>query len=395
LLPRDLLSLTSHDRETTPRYLTARDEAWVAAVVHEVALWVGHTVGERARALKTRSADLAAEHGVAPRLLDGLVHVLVRTYSSAVPCARDPIEVRAVTFEEAARDATFDRPAVLARAATRLGLEPPHIEAGLFADRERSRRIVAPLVPVTTGEAIDAFNLSLVEGLLARSTRVVVEVEPSADDVIRFAKRAGLLCTWVRDDERLRLELSGPLSLLRHTSKYSRTLARFFPALIGRARLRVEAHCLVRDEPVTVHISECDPLFRHTSAPATAAGEATFEQTLVRAIDRLATGWEVEGDPRGHQATNHPDLVLRRGDHTVHVEIIRFHTPEHVQRRLESLPRDGPPTLVCLDETLACVLGTVPGTVLRFRKRLDAATLLNAADALVTTASTRTIDGGA
>jgi predicted nuclease of restriction endonuclease-like RecB superfamily len=384
LLPRDLLSLTSHDRETTPRYLTARDEDWVAAVVHEVRAWVGRTIGERALALRTRSPELAAEHGIASRLIDGLLHVLTRTYSSEVACGRDPVEVRAITFDEAALHTTFDREAALARAAARLHLDPRQVEAGLFADRERARRIVAPLAPVSSVEARDAFNLSLVEGLLARSARVVIELDAAGDEVIRFARRAGLLCTWTGDDARLRLDVSGPLSILRHTAKYGRALARFFPVLLGRPHLHLHAHCLVRDdEKVVVHITDADPVFRHTAPPAESTG---IDATLVRAIERLGTGWEVVPDGLPEDRVLRPDLVLRRGACVVHVEIIRFHTTEHLRRRIESLPREGPPTLVCLDESLACDRAAVPHDVhdvLRFRRRLDAATLLRAADALV------------
>ena len=381
MLPKDLLTLTTHERVTTPRYLTARDEAWVVIVIAEVATWVGRTLGERARGLRERGPVLASELGVTQRLLDGLLHVLTRTYPSEVASRVDPIEVRAVLFAEAAMGPKLDREGVLARSAQRLGLQTSEIESGLFADRERARRILAPIVPSSVGEVIDAFNLALVQGLLACSSRVRIEIEGDAGEVIRFAKRVGLLCTWTGDGERTRLDVSGPLTILRHTTKYSHVLARFFPTLMLRPHLRIDARCLVRDEEVNVLVTSADPVCRHVVPPQS---DDAWLDSLSRAIDRLGTGWSVVPEGEVPSLTiDHPDLVLRRGHTLVLVEMVRFHTAEHLRRRLAKMPRDGPKVLVCLDESLAGDLGGMTGTFHRFRRKIDAARLLNDVDALV------------
>ena len=151
-----------------------------------------------------------------------------------------------------------------------------------------------------------------------------------------------MLCTWTVDGERTRLDVSGPLAILRQTTKYSHALARFFPALMARARMRVEAQCVVRDEAFEVHVTSDDPLCRHGSP---ASSDTAWRETLARAIDRLGTGWSVvPAASLASDAGQHSDLVLRRGETLVLIEVIRFH---------------------------------------RFRRKIDAAALLNDVDALV------------
>lgn len=388
MLPADLLLVTSREGRpgrASPRYLSGRDEVWVRAVVDASDAYVGRTVGERDAELPNRVRSIAREHGVSARAADGVAYVLSRRFKSEVDAKLDPAKVRTVTFEEGARDELFDRDAALTRAAARFTVSVDELRRALFADRPNRRRIIPPPSPVSATDIVERYNLALVQGLLLRSERVTVEVREHVRAVVRFAKLSGLLCTYAVGENGTRLEVSGPLSILRHTTKYGFALASFFPAVVATTGFRLEARCVLKGEPIVVHIDATDRIARTHKLPKDA--DSAVERALARDVGRLGTPWslvrEADAITIGGRAF-FPDFTLRHRDgFLVLVEVVGFYTPEYLRSKLEALRGAASrPLVVCIDETLACDDGEVPGTVLRFRKRVDAGSLIAAADRL-------------
>jgi predicted nuclease of restriction endonuclease-like RecB superfamily len=394
LLPLDLLSIASRDghlARAVPRYLTPRDEVWVRAVLDLFDGYVGRSVAERAAELPDRVRAIAREHGVYARAADGLAHVLARRFKSKVAGRLEPIEVRRVVFEEAGRDAVFDRTTVLQRAAMRLSATADEAERALFADRPGARQIDALAAPLPPLEAIEAYNLALVQGILLRSERVVVEVKEHLHAVVRFAKLAGLLCTCAFGERGTRLEISGPLAILRHTTKYGFALASFFPAVVSTAGFRLEARCLLRGEPIVVHVDATDRLARTHKLPRDA--DSAVERALARDVRRLNSAWTLTREANAIDVGNRlffPDFTLRRDGDLVLVEIVGFYTPEYLRSKLEALrAARSHMMIVCIDESLACAdgAGEIVGKVLRYERRVDARALINVAEEMVSTAN--------
>ncbi|MFI5302243.1 MAG: DUF790 family protein, partial [Polyangiales bacterium] len=328
---------------------------------------------------------IARAHGVAARDADGVVHVLARRSKATVTSAVEPAEARRVAFEEGARDDVFDRDASLRRAASRLSTTPVLLEQSLFADRPGARRLSAPTSPLSPLEAIELYNLALVQGLLLRSERVVVEVREHLRAVVRFAKLTGLLCTCRAGDRGTRLEISGPLAIFRHTTKYGFALASFFPAVLSTTQFRLEALCVLRGEPKHVAIEASDRIARTHKLPRDA--DSAVERALARDVRRIGAPWRLEREADAIVVGGRiffPDFTLRREGAAVLVEIVGFYTPEYLRSKLDVLRSVGArPMIVCVDESLACADGDVPGVVLRFRRRVDAFALLRVADSLV------------
>jgi predicted nuclease of restriction endonuclease-like RecB superfamily len=77
-----------------------------------------------------------------------------------------------------------------------------------------------------------------------------------------------------------------------------------------------------------------------------------------------------------------PDFTLRHADgFVVLVEVVGFYTPSICARSSKRCAASRP-LVVCVDDSLACEDGEVPGTVLRFKKRANAPALIAAADRL-------------
>lgn len=384
MLPSHLLSLTRHDDHATPSYLGDRDEPWVRAVVDLADGYIGRTVGERDEGLVPRVRALAAEHGVLQRVGDGLAHTIARAQRSTIASAKAPSAIRDVVFAEAARDDTLDRDVALARAALRLELTCAEIEQGLFADRACARKILVPLKPLSARTAIEAYNLGLVQGLLLRSELVTVDLREHVRAVVRFAKLSQLLCTFGLGARGTRLEVSGPLTVLRHTTKYGYALARFFPAILGTTGYRLEARCLIGGEPVPVRIDASDRIARTHVLPRDT--DSHIEEALVRDVRRLNRGWTLIREADAIQVGDRlffPDFRLERDGRHILVEVVGFWTPEYLRSKLEALRAvRGHRMIVCIDENLSCDSGEIAGEVLRFRKRVDARALLDVAERL-------------
>lgn len=384
-MPTELLSITRHEHHASPRYLTARDEPWVRALLALFDTFVGRTALERDRGLPSTVRSIAQEHGVSTRVCEGVARVVSSRFRAEVVSAIDPRAVRGVVFEEAARDDVLDRGAVLDRCARRLDSTPVDVERSLFADRPAARRLAAPRETLSPIEIIEAYNLALVQGLLVRTERVVVEVAEHVRAVVRFAKLNGLLCTCALGERGTRLEVSGPLSILRHTTKYGHALARFFPAVLSTTRFRLEASCVLWGEPVRLRIDATDRIARTHRLPRDA--DSAVERALARDFRRLRTDWSLEREAdaiRVGERMFFPDFTLRRGAQRVLVEVVGYYTPEYLHSKLEALraARDQR-LIVCVDDTLACGDGDIEGRVLRFKHRVDARALVAAADELV------------
>jgi len=384
LLPAHQLSLEQSEGYATPRYLTARDEVWLRAVLDVFDGFVGRTVAERDEHLSQRVRPIAREHGITERVIDGVTTVLLRKYKTGVVAVVEPTAARRIAFVESAANAQPDRDAALVRAAAHLSAGPLDVARSLFADRHAAR-VINAAPSLSAADAVEAYNLALVQGLLLRSEVVTVHVREHVRAVVRFAKLTGLLCTYAIDEHGTRLDVSGPLSVLRHTTKYGFALASFFPAVLATPGFRLQARCIVKGETLFVRIDASDRIARTHALPKDA--DSKVERALARDVRRLDRGWQLSRETDAitvGQRVFFPDFTLRKGGASVLVEVVGFYTPEYLRSKLETLrAANVRRMIVCIDESLACDDGEVPGTVIRFKRKIDAAALLDAAERMV------------
>ncbi len=384
MLPTTLLSYDTHEGRLLPRYLTARDEAWIRHVLDALFDFVDRPVGEREACLPERLARVGREHGVGERVLEGVASVVERTFKSEVRAAIAPRDARQAVFLAAASAPAFDRGAALARASTQTRVPLRELDAALFADVPTARIVTAPAQPLAPNEVVEHYNLALVQGLLNRAEHVVLQVREHVRAVVRFAKLTGLLCTCALDGEGTRLEISGPLTVLRKTTKYGHALAKFLPAALATPRTRIVARCLIGGDPLRLVLDGSERLARTHALPRDA--DSAVERALARDVRKLDRGWTLVRESAAVQVGARvvfPDFTLRHegSDARVLVEIVGFHTPEYLRSKLEALRAiDALPLIVCVDEDLGCGDDAIPGEVLRYRGRVDAAALLERAE---------------
>jgi hypothetical protein len=362
--------------------------------MHEMDALTGLTVQQVNEALEDRVFPQCCSHGAHWRAARGVARILAKSWTPKVIAAARPIEIRMLVFTLAAQGRP--RGEVVQEAAQTLGVPEAQVLEGLFADRATARRVVAPEHPPQPQQVVDQYNLVLVQSLLGRSTIVRARAREHVKSVVRFAKLHGLICECVVDEEGTRIELSGPLSLLHHTTKYGHALARFFPALIATPGWSLEASCILprlRQEASKHDDDEPRPLQLRLAAGAPVACphalpaevDSAVERALLRDIRRLRRDWRVYRETaaiRSGNALFFPDFCLVRGTHRVLVEVMGYYTPSYLARKIQLLREARIHKLiVCVDASLACDDGEPRAdVVLRYRRRVDAGALLDAAD---------------
>ena len=382
MLPRALLSFDLVHGTLVPRYLTARSEVWIRVVLEEMDGLVGRTAKDVDEAFSARIAPRARAVGASARALAGVRHILGRIWRLAMVAPLPPVRVRQVAYEQAVRG-PGGRDEAIDRAACILGSSREEVLASLFADRPEDRCLAASAAPQSPREVLERYNLALVQGLVLSAREVTVHAREHVRAVVRYAKLKRLLCTYGASEGGTLIHLSGPLSVLRRTTKYGHSLASFLPAVVSTPGWSLEARCEVAGREGLLRASSSDPLARTHALPRDA--DSNVERRLVRDVRRLGSAWTIERETDAIQVAGRlffPDFTLRRGLDRVLVEIVGFYTPEYLASKLSVLRAAGlDGIIVCVDESLACSGDDiVAGAVLRYRQHVDATQLLAAAD---------------
>jgi predicted nuclease of restriction endonuclease-like RecB superfamily len=299
-----------------------------------------------------------------------------------VSAVTKPAELRQLVFGMAA-ESTLAREEILRLAADRLDVSTGDIVRSLFADRAGERVLSPPVALPSAFDVVRAYNLSLLQGLLASASAVRIRLRERVAEVARHAKSKGLIALFSIGEGETIVDLSGPIALFHHTTKYARALAAFLPAVLGTRGWKMVARCEVGEESRVLRASASDSLAR--PALATRLTEPAACRSLVRELKKLRTDWAIERDPAAYRWEGgllFPDLVLRRGDREVLVEIAGFYTEGFLRKKLRELDAAALSNVVlCLDESLACSDGGVTSPVLhRFHGRIDARRLLEVAE---------------
>ena len=382
MLPARFLTYSHHGGQLVPHYLAPPDEPWVREVISELDSLVGKTALEIEKAFSERISEAARTGNVPSRTICGLWHVCLRIWTLKSVATTRPSRVRSVVFDAAATSS--DREGALETAAAKLGLTREEVLASLFADRPAARKLQSPACLPSPGEVVRLYNLALLQGLLLHSSEVVVHARTHVRSVVRFARLKRLLCTYDNDAEGLRLTLSGPLSVLRYTTKYGHALATFVPSAIATPGWSLEARCHLGPKgEARLVASSGDPIASTHALPSDV--DSAVERHLLRDFRRLGSSWMIARETaalRVGRRVFFPDFSLTRGDDRILVEIVGYYTPEYLESKLRAfrearLER----MIVCVDEALACgEEQIIAGAVVRYRRRVDAGHLLEAAD---------------
>jgi predicted nuclease of restriction endonuclease-like RecB superfamily len=206
----------------------------------------------------------------------------------------------------------------------------------------------------------------------ARELRLVVW--DGAHELIRTAKRYGLLVTVSRSGDATVLAIVGPLLLFHDTGVYGGALASVVPLLADLARFELTVVCDFGYGPSTLRVTP--PVLL---PPVVPRGKPSLAVRLARDLAKLAPEVRIERDPPPIASTTtglvFPDLALEhRGTRTA-IEILWFATAEYIAAQLARYAAAGTRALLCVRDQAPGSAADHP-QILRFPGRLSAAAVL-------------------
>jgi predicted nuclease of restriction endonuclease-like RecB superfamily len=306
-------------------------------------------IDEALRALEVPARDRLAAAGLRKVIEDRCEY--------AVGGDADPEKLREEVFAAAARAhkaldvrADFDRAAVLAEVAGRLGTTPEAIEAGLYADL-RGSEILKSVDPLPPEAAIERYNLGLAQAILLRAVRVTVRLGKAEPRLVRRIFRSirfhQLIHVVRRDAEGgYTIELDGPFSLFESVQRYGLKLALFLPSVLACPSFHVRAEVLWGKErqPFVFELGPGDGLVSSAPEPPDTSPEL---ELFCAGFERLESAWKVRRSTKifalpGEVACV-PDLVFENGEtgEEVYLEVFGFWSRAAVWQRVEQIRHGG------------------------------------------------------
>lgn len=331
---------------------------------------VGRRQGEILRAIR----ELEESAGVDHRYVRGLKTLMVRRCTFEVESAVDPFLARKTVFEEASISPVLsekDRENVIKKAAGELGIGSEELEKALWADSEEEL-VLRGLREIEAEELIRLYNTSLAQTMLFKASAMTVRMKEGHKELIRRAKRLGLMYFADRRRGYLHIHIYGPASLLKMTEKYGTSLAKLFPGVIASPSWSLKADIVLRSSwpgrgsgsfPRILEFRIDDSkkqLFSSSrqSLPPHREFDSSVEERFARAFAALRTNWSIKREPEPLVAGGKvfiPDFLLEKNRARVYLEIVGFWTEEYLKRKLQKLRELEKVNLIlAVDRNLAC-----------------------------------------
>ncbi len=382
MLPADRIHVRILDHEALPVWIGEEDHPWLRALIEDFARLDNHPYREVIAFLQEppRTSSPPAKRRMA---IWKLLNLCKRM--------RPPFDAGALrgalaTAAQEARNADrFDRTVILAACAVRLGIPADDIERQMYADLPGERRLRVPDPLPDPRSLASGINMALAQGLLQLSSEVILDIFGGARAIVRQVRLRRLLCMVSRAaPSGMRLEISGPFSLFRHTTMYGRALASILPLLPWCDRFELTARCVLRGRAVVVRLHPGDPI---AAAEPTRTYDSKLEERFARDFGQLSLDWDLIREPEPVEAGSvliFPDFaIVHRRDPTKRflLEIVGFWTPEYLKSKLDHLramPRI--PLVLCIDRGLNCSAEDLPSQarIVWFQKRIEVAAVLAA-----------------
>jgi len=221
------------------------------------------------------------------------------------------------------------------------------LQDALYADLPDQQKLTRRGGPKTPSDLLHRYNVALVQALLLHASAVTVRMRrPDSKRVrqlFRYLKFHQLMYRVSGSAAELAIQVDGPQSLLRQSSRYGLQLAIFFPAvLLQPGSWTLEAEVLwgkARKLKKSLTIAHTRGLQSHYADRG--AWRSNAEKWFVERFEQLDTGWTVHPGELldlGRQKLLVPDLTLRRDGRVAHLDIVGFWRRTYLDKRLAQTP---------------------------------------------------------
>lgn len=363
MLPVELVIARKYGDTLRPRFaaFSARNLATAEQVIATYRQHQGARKGELDAALEALEG---AE--VDYRVIRGLATLVAQGCRFEMVAPLPPQQVRNAVFQTAATQGIPVTPAarqrILTRVATKLETTVDAVETSLYADLESDARVTA-IELRDPQELVQRYNVSLAQTLLFRASTMTVTATGQWPRIFQQIKRLRLIYRIERSEDRYRVQVEGPLSLFRHTTRYGTNLARLLPTIVTTEAWAIDAQVRRRAQDrtlLTVHLDSQHHgrFFPPPRRPQAMRFDSAVERDFAQRFLSVDTGWTLQRAPHPLPVGRWvmiPDFRFDKAGMTVYLEVAGFWTPGYLQHKLTQLEalRDVD-MIIAADRTLAC-----------------------------------------
>jgi predicted nuclease of restriction endonuclease-like RecB superfamily len=311
------------------------------------------------------------------RLIRGLATLLDRRSTFAVDSPIDPYQLRKAAFS---RSQGFvlsegEKGRIIGEISEELKIRPEEVEKYLWSDLE-DEQVMRGFEPVVAEELLAAYNLSLTQTLLFRSTVLEFRVRENWKRIFRGIKRLGLMYYLNRDQGGYTVSVEGPISIIKLTERYGTNLAKLLPEIMVRGEWWVRAQIVSRwrgdRRLLTFELTSSEGvLLPERPMEPREVYDSSLEENFAKRFNSLGTRWKLlrEPEPIPTGATVMiPDFAFVLGKRRIFMEVVGFWTPDYLEKKLNKLQavRDVE-MIIAVDASLG-ISKKVPGKVILFER---------------------------
>ncbi len=365
MLPSDLLRVRFTKDRVFPLFLKDKD------IASDIISIFKKNVGKKLKELKKEIEELEE---VDYKLVRGLFTLLLRRCRLEENVKIDPRVLRRKLFERGFVTDERERRRIIKEIAEELRISKEDVEECFLADLEEEK-IIKDFKEIDAEELIKMYNLSIVQTLLFKATKIEAHFSGNFQRIFRAIKRLGLMYMARKNDEFV-VEIEGPASVLKLTEKYGTSIAKVFPEIVKAKRWWIKAYTFFRNRNKT-YIFFIDSRKRNlfNVKEEEMSFDSNVEKDFYIRFKSMETGWKIIREPepiildRTHVFI--PDFKFVKGDMEVYMEIVGFWTPEYLRKKIYKLQRlKDENFIIAVDEELSCSTENVKGNIILFRKRI-------------------------
>jgi len=428
MLPAELL-IAKRCRETIRPAYVSYEPHFMELAESMISVYEGGMGKKRS---EIRSQLRVLEDGIYDfRLIRGLEALLERRSVFVTESPVDPPRLRRAVFSASGGFAATEgeRQRILEGVAAEFGIAAGDVDRYLWGDLE-DEQVMKDFEPISPMGLLEAYNLSLTQTLLFRSTVLTFRVKQNWKRIFRSIKFLNLMYSIEREGGRegassgagpgassnntssgtspgpasdrprsgsgsgsgsyaYSVTVEGPTSMIKMTERYGTNLAKLIPEVIGGGEWEIRAQIVSRwkgeKRLLTFELSSLEGVPLPARTRTEEEYDSSLEESFARRFKALGTKWRILREPEPIPVGSTvmiPDFAFELGGRRIYLEIVGFWTPEYLKRKLAKLQEVGAETdlIVAADSSLG-ITRKLPGRVVFFEKEVPLKPILDELEA--------------
>ncbi|MEM0303621.1 MAG: DUF790 family protein [Saccharolobus sp.] len=247
----------------------------------------------------------------------------------------------------------------------------------IYEDLDEEKKIIE-LFSISPEDLIKLYNLSLLQTIFFNAYKITVYIKENWKNLIRRIKFLGLM--YLAYDNPLRIEIFGPLTLLKMTEKYGRNLAVLVPYIVLQKEWKIIANIVLGKQRrmYRLELSNLSEIFKYIrDEEAEKRFDSTVEEKFYNEFRKVIKDWQILREPEQFVVDNRlfiPDFVAIKGNLKIYIEIAGFWTKQYIHDKMQKLKKFNYPVLVLLNDELSYD-NYIPDdlNIIKFKRKIDIA----------------------